>query len=431
METKLFLKGTLEELHHICFLDVKIIDMYDQKEHNSSPLIISGLEEAAYDIASYMIESNWDMPNFNNNRVKDFLTTVMNNPLSVVKIYQSILNPYTFILEPVNGYYYFPAILTRALIKQLKIMNIKIEVSKRHRSLLNEDTVELCELVFTGKSSINKLLWEKVAEACKKIRFPKCNPWLSEKEEKEENHDLPLLNEANLRFRGAEWFLPAQQNVTLVGCGGLGSNIAISLCRVMGNKSLYLFDSDTIEPVNLAGQNFGISDIGKEKTATVKEQCENFNPELNVVINDNFGIDSVTNNITITGLDNMVTRKLVFSKWQELLKEGEDNKNKLLIDARLSAEMWQVFCITGDNKKAQEVYEDKWLFSDEEAESEVCSYKQTAFAAQMCASFVTNLYVNFCANLRKDEDDPTRRYLPFFTEYIASQMVLRQENIEN
>lgn len=134
---------------------------------------------------------------------------------------------------------------------------------------------------------------------------------------------------------------------------------------------------------------------------------------------------------TITGLDNMASRSLVYYKWLGEIKKTPWVRDTpvLLLDARLSAETWQVLCITSDNKKAQEEYESKWLFSDEEADEGVCSYKQTAFAAQMCASFVTNLYVNFCTNNIKEKDDPTRRFLPFMTEYDASQMILRFQDI--
>jgi len=69
-------------------------------------------------------------------------------------------------------------------------------------------------------------------------------------------------------------------------------------------------------------------------------------------------------------------------------------------------------------------YEEKWLFSDEEAESTVCSYKQTSYCANLIASIMTNLFVNWITN----QCSPlVERSLPFFTEYTAEQMFLKTE----
>lgn len=186
---------------------------------------------------------------------------------------------------------------------------------------------------------------------------------------------------------------------------------------------MFVYDDDVVEQRNLAGQNFGISDIGEIKAIAVKEQAENFNPLLNISAWGRFSVDTnLDTKVVITGLDNMATRQLIFSKW-------EDTDGGLLIDARLSAEKWQIFCLDSFDERAIAEYRDKWLFSDDEAEEDVCSYKQTAFAAQMCASYVTNLYVNWCSNLGKQPDDPLRRYVPFMTEYDASQMILRFKDV--
>ena len=50
--------------------------------------------------------------------------------------------------------------------------------------------------------------------------------------------------------------------VAILGLGGLGSNIAISLARI-GVGKLVLIDYDVIEPSNLNRQQYYIDDIGK------------------------------------------------------------------------------------------------------------------------------------------------------------------------
>ena len=69
-------------------------------------------------------------------------------------------------------------------------------------------------------------------------------------------------------------------------------------------------------------------------------------------------------------------------------------------------------------------YENNYLFNDSEAEETVCSYKQTTFCANMIASVIVNLFVNFVAN----ECNPLiPRDLPFLTRYDASTMFFKTE----
>lgn len=336
---------------------------------------------------------------------------------------------------------------TRYVLYYLKIFGVKVKIEKHYKSFYSNFDVFLMDIVFTGKSKISIPRLQVYADECKRVKF-RNTPWIAENEETDTDNNE--LSDINARFRGAEWFKAAQNDVALVGAGGLGSNIAVSLCRVLGDHKLNIFDSDKVEQKNLAGQNFGVSDIGCLKAATVEYQCKNFNPYLQVDAMNNFNLNvTCTYPIMITGLDNMAARQLVFSKWtqyvdgiKEYIKSTNENESEstieyyknilkkcLLIDARLSAEKWQILCINPNNENALKEYEDHWLFSDDEAQEDVCSYKQTAFAAQMCAGYVTNLYVNFCSNLNKEENDPLRRYVPFLTEYDATQMILRFKDL--
>lgn len=52
--------------------------------------------------------------------------------------------------------------------------------------------------------------------------------------------------------------------VAVLGCGGLGSNIAWMLAR-LGIGIIHIFDYDVIEPSNLNRQCYGIGDIGAPK----------------------------------------------------------------------------------------------------------------------------------------------------------------------
>ncbi|MEG0856183.1 MAG: thiamine biosynthesis protein ThiF [Terrisporobacter sp.] len=69
--------------------------------------------------------------------------------------------------------------------------------------------------------------------------------------------------------------------VAILGLGGLGSNIAISLSRI-GVGKLVLVDYDVIEPSNLNRQQYYIEDIGKFKTEGMKEHIEKINPFIQI-----------------------------------------------------------------------------------------------------------------------------------------------------
>ena len=71
--------------------------------------------------------------------------------------------------------------------------------------------------------------------------------------------------------------------VAILGLGGLGSNIAISLARI-GVGKLILADFDIVEPSNLNRQQYFIEDIGKLKTEALNEKIKKINPFIDVNI---------------------------------------------------------------------------------------------------------------------------------------------------
>lgn len=433
MEIKSYTSGTIDLILKYATIEGEVYDI------NTMSLTYQTEHPEIKAIRKDMDDRNWDMNFFQSdtvckNTLKTFFEYIVYNAYDDIIVSQSPLNSYVFKFKfkATGSIYHFPLLRARKLLYFLKTWKCKIEVKKLDRSVTPDLTAYLRDLCFRGKSDLDFPVYAPIADIAKKTKVT-VNGWFtppSDSDFKEEQY----VNQASLRFSGAEWFNATQNNVLLIGAGGLGSNIATSLCRLLGDKTLYIYDSDKVEQKNLAGQNFGTSDIGEYKVTVVANQCINFNPVLTVMNNQfNFENFQFFNNLpvaTITGLDNMASRINIYYKWKEKVDSmPKDVKPLILIDARLSAETWQIFCVTSDNKKAQDEYENKWLFPDSEADEGVCSYKQTAFAAQMCASYVSNLYVNFCTNRNKEADDLTRRFLPFMTEYEAPQMIMRVQDI--
>ena len=237
-----------------------------------------------------------------------------------------------------------------------------------------------------------------------------------------------LIDISTSRFSSAPWFNIVQgQTIIIAGLGGIGSWLSLLIAR-MKPASIFLYDFDTVEVVNMAGQLYGVDNINDKKTRATYKTIQNY-AEYNSVfcMNEPYTISSMHADIMICGFDNMNARMSYFHNWRQHVRDKNEEKRKkcLFIDGRLNAEKFQIFCITGDDEYNIKNYGKNYLFLDEEAAPTVCSYKQTTYCASMIASFMTNLFINFCNNQVKDA---LPRVLPFFTSYDAEFMNLKMED---
>lgn len=249
------------------------------------------------------------------------------------------------------------------------------------------------------------------------------------------HHEIPVnsqtitIDETTSRFSGAIWYEEIQkQTVTLAGIGGIGSYVGFLLSRLKPNR-LIIYDPDRVETVNMSGQLYGQTDVGRYKCAALADMVMDYANYCNIVaLDQRFEDNSEATDIMICGFDNMTARRTFYEKWKQRVLSypaGSDNRKKcLFIDGRLAAEEFQVLSIQGDDERAMAAYEDKWLFSDAEAEETICSYKQTTFMANMIASVMVNVFVNFIANQCGPIID---RDVPFFISYDASTMFTKVE----
>lgn len=251
----------------------------------------------------------------------------------------------------------------------------------------------------------------------------------SEHQEIPVNSQTITVDETTSRFSGAIWYEEIQrQTVTLAGVGGIGSYVGFLLGRLKPRR-LIIYDPDRVETVNMSGQLYGQTDVGNYKSAALANMVRNYANYSNIVaLNDRFEADSEATDIMICGFDNMEARKVFYERWKQRVLSystgSSDRKKCLFIDGRLAAEEFQVLSIQGDDDRAMKEYEDKWLFSDAEAEETICSYKQTTFMANMIASVMVNIFVNFVANQCNPIID---RDVPFFISYDASTMFTKIE----
>ena len=243
-----------------------------------------------------------------------------------------------------------------------------------------------------------------------------------------ENSKSILVKESTSRFSSAVWYDKIQeQDIMVAGIGGIGSYIVFLLSR-MSPKSLFIYDDDTVELANMSGQLFGLNDMGVAKVTAISNTVANYSDFYRVfAIQDKYTEESTAIDIMICGFDNMEARKVYFNKWYNhiLAKPENERNNCLYLDGRLSAEYFQIFAIQGNDERAIKDYMEKWLFSDEEADTTICSYKQTSFCANMIASCMVNIFVNFIANMC---NPIIPRDVPYYTSYDASTMYFKTES---
>lgn len=242
----------------------------------------------------------------------------------------------------------------------------------------------------------------------------------------EPNSPTILLDETHSRFSSAEWAKKIEeQTVILGGCGGISSWTSLLLSRVNPHY-IHIYDDDIVEQANMSGQLFRNIDMNAHKVNAMYQIITQFSNYYNTVCNrTRINANShIFNPIMICGFDNMQARKDFYTLWKKGINDG-NKENCLLLDGRLSAEEFQIFCIRGTDEYRMKEYEEKWLFNDEEAEQTVCSYKQTSHCACMIASMIVNLFTNFIANLC---NPLVERDLPFLTYYNAQTMYLKTES---
>lgn len=236
-----------------------------------------------------------------------------------------------------------------------------------------------------------------------------------------------LVDESTSRFSSAIWYQKIQEKtIILAGVGGIGSYVGFLLAR-MKPSALFIYDPDRVETANMSGQLYGRNDIGQAKVSALSRMINTYTDFGSVyAVSDRFNEDDEASDIMICGFDNMEARKLFFNKWLEHVNQKLESEkgNCLYIDGRLAAEEFQILCIKGDDNFNINRYSNEFLFSDIDADETICSYKQTTFMANMIASYMVNLFVNFVAN----QCNPLiERDLPFYTTYNAETMYYKTE----
>ena len=91
--------------------------------------------------------------------------------------------------------------------------------------------------------------------------------------------------------------------VSVLGCGGLGSTIAMTLARA-GVGEIFLYDFDHVEYSNLNRQNYTIDELGGPKAELTKKKIESTLPYVTCHSQDSY--------LTMDNMDTIVDRTDIF-----------------------------------------------------------------------------------------------------------------------
>jgi len=168
----------------------------------------------------------------------------------------------------------------------------------------------------------------------------------------------------------------------IVGCGAIGSSVAIQLAR-LGADNFHLYDFDKVGIENVGVSQYIDEDIGKSKVNALYTHIKKIECSIEVKpTNSKFESYSGTKDgILILGLDSMKARMDIV----ELLAQCPDKPN-IVIDGRMGAEQFQQYMI--DNPTVDK-YKKTW-YSDEEGDPEPCTSKATSYCSNMSGSFIVN-----------------------------------------
>ena len=171
----------------------------------------------------------------------------------------------------------------------------------------------------------------------------------------------------------------AKARVTIIGCGAVGSMVAVNLAK-MGIGNLTLYDDDKVEPHNLPVQFYRVSDLGQPKVAALKSILEGFGA-ASVTAIDRFYAAQPVEGIVVSAVDSMDARMRI---WKAL--KG-NRRVRTYLDTRMGAEVGRILVVNPLDPTSVAAYEPE-LYPSTDAFHAPCTARATVYCACGLASLV-------------------------------------------
>lgn len=228
------------------------------------------------------------------------------------------------------------------------------------------------------------------------------------------------------RFSDAPWFKDeTKENIIIGGAGGIGSWVSFFLSRIGHN--LTIFDMDTVDETNMAGQFYENKSVGSSKVNAVKEIIDRFSGCEVTVNQEKYDNESISSSIVVSCFDNMESRRVMFERWLKVVEYyqssdfyKEELDKCLFVDGRMTAEQGHIYFVKPDMK-------DRYLatiFDDSEAQELPCSLKATTHNGSMIASQIVAGINNHLSNSYAGFN---YRSVPFYIKYMLETFLYEVE----
>lgn len=197
--------------------------------------------------------------------------------------------------------------------------------------------------------------------------------------------------------RGRDFFDPLENEhseVTIVGCGGIGSFAAHALAK-LGLAKINLVDFDSVEAHNVPNQLFTINDVGTLKSEALANALEehtraevySFEGRVTAdegLVNEDGGQIPLGNGVVISALDSMEARANLWS----LVRMRYTTP--LFIDGRLGGQNVVVYAVNPVDLADIKGYE-ATLHSDEDGLEQPCTGRNVIDVGYTMAALITRL----------------------------------------
>jgi len=182
--------------------------------------------------------------------------------------------------------------------------------------------------------------------------------------------------------------------ITVIGAGAIGSATVVTLAK-MGCSDITVWDSDTLEDLNVPNQLCKPSMVGKPKVDALAELVYELAEVRIQPIRQRYAGQSLEGVVIVT-VDNMTCRQNVWKRAKL------NRKISLLIDARMGAEFARIYTIRPTNIDEADFYGEN-LYSNEEAERLPCSARSIVYCPTVIAGLIALQVKKFATN------EPTRK----------------------
>ncbi len=136
-------------------------------------------------------------------------------------------------------------------------------------------------------------------------------------------------------------------HVALIGCGSLGSHVAMGLAR-MGLGELTIWDADVVSEVNLPSQAFMNTDVGRLKVEALDSALFGIG-HTSVTVNDQLFAGGDISGVVVVAVDSLAARKRI---WEALRNRAV----AFVVDGRMAGDVGRVLTVTPSSLSSRRWY---------------------------------------------------------------------------